>query len=246
MAILEIKALTRRFGEQTAVDALTLSIDAGEIFGLLGPNGAGKTTTLKLMLGMLRPSAGSATVLGLDCTTQSREVKEQIGYCPDEPAFYDFLTGRETLDFAIEVRGLDRDASWKRLDPLMAALAFGSELDLLVSGYSLGMKKKLAVLAALVHAPRVLVLDEPTNGLDPPTAANLRTLLRELATERGTAVLLSTHLLDMAARLCDRLLLLNHGRLIAQGTVDELRERAELGKEALLEEAFLALVSAVE
>jgi ABC-2 type transport system ATP-binding protein len=108
------------------------------------------------------------------------------------------------------------------------------------------MKKKLAVLAALVHAPRVLVLDEPTNGLDPPTAANLRTLLRELATERGTAVLLSTHLLDMAARLCDRLLLLNHGRLIAQGTVDELRERAELGKEALLEEAFLALVSAVE
>jgi ABC-type transport system involved in cytochrome c biogenesis ATPase subunit len=168
-AVVQLTDLTKRFGPTEALAGLSCELRAGEVVGLLGPNGAGKTTTLKLMLGMLRPSAGSATVLGLDCTTQSREVKEQIGYCPDEPAFYDFLTGRETLDFAIEVRGLDRDASWKRLDPLMAALAFGSELDLLVSGYSLGMKKKLAVLAALVHAPT----SRPTASTlrPPPTCA---------------------------------------------------------------------------
>ena len=241
-AVVSVVDLAKRFGPTEALAGLSCELRAGEVVGLLGPNGAGKTTTLKLLLGMLRPTAGSAAVLGLDCATQSREVKARIGYCPDEPAFYDFLTGRETVDFAIEIRGLERAPAWSRLEPLFASLDLTRELDLLVSGYSLGMKKKLAILAALVHDPRVLILDEPTNGLDPPTAAHVRTLLRELASERGTAVLLSTHLLDMAARLCDRLLVLNWGRLVAQGTVAELRERAELGQEALLEEAFLAIV----
>jgi ABC-2 type transport system ATP-binding protein len=241
--LVRLAGLTKRFGDTDALVELTCEVQSGEVVGLLGPNGAGKTTTLKLLLGMLRPSAGNAEVLGLDCTSHSREVKERIGYTPDEPAFYDFLTGRETLDFVREVRGLDYAGTWARLDRAIALIDFSEQLDLLVSGYSLGMKKKLAILAALGHAPRVLLLDEPTNGLDPPTAAHVRTLVRSLASEHGTAVLLSTHLLDMADRLCDRLLLLDHGRLIAEGTVDEVRRQAGLDPGASLEDAFLKLVS---
>jgi ABC-2 type transport system ATP-binding protein len=241
--VVVLSGLTKHFGQTEALAGLSCELREGEVVGLLGPNGAGKTTTLKLLLGMLRPTSGTASVLGLDCTTQSREVKERIGYTPDEPAFYNFLTGRETLDFVREVRGLDHDRTWAGLDGAIAALQFGDQLDLLVSGYSHGMKKKLAILAALAHGPRVLLLDEPTNGLDPPTAATVRSLFRGLASEHGTAVLLSTHLLDMAERLCDRLLLLDHGRLIASGSAAEVRAQAGFGPESSLEDAFLALVT---
>ena len=232
--------LRKRYGETEALRGLSFRIVAGEVVGLLGPNGAGKTTTLKILLGLLRPTEGQARILDLDCTTQSREVKERIGYCPDEPAFYDFLTGRETLDFCARVRGIDRETAWARLDPLVERFDFRSQLDALTHGYSHGMKKKLALLCALIHGPRVLLLDEPTNGLDPHIAHEVRVYLGERAAE-GAAVLVSTHLLDMADRLCDRILILNKGTLLAEGTPARVRQVAGAEADATLEDAFLKL-----
>jgi ABC-2 type transport system ATP-binding protein len=234
--------LRKSFGGLDAVSELSFELAPGEVVGLLGPNGAGKTTTLKLLLGMLRPTAGSAEVLGRDCTRESREVKARIGYSPDEPSFYNFLTGRETIDFAIAVRGVDAEPAWRALAPLVELLDFEPQLDLLTSNYSHGMKKKLALLSALVHEPRVLLLDEPTNGLDPPTAHRVRELLAGRAAA-GCAILVSTHLLDMADRLCSRVLILNKGRLIAEGTPASVRTRAGVADAASLEDAFLKLVA---
>jgi ABC-2 type transport system ATP-binding protein len=234
--------LRKSFGTVDAVAELAFELRAGEVVGLLGPNGAGKTTTLKILLGLLRPSAGSAEVLGLDCTRNHREVKQRIGYSPDEPSFYNFLSGRETLDFVAAVRGLDASAALERAQPLVDALDFRAQLDVLTSNYSHGTKKKLALLCALLHEPRVLLLDEPTNGLDPPTAHRVRELLVERA-RSGCAILVSTHLLDMADRLCSRVLILHRGRMIAEGSPSEVRTRAGVAEAASLEDAFLRLVA---
>jgi ABC-2 type transport system ATP-binding protein len=239
-AILRTEALTKTFGSATALAELTCSIHAGEVVGLLGPNGAGKTTTMKLLVGMLRPTRGRAEVLGLDSTRDALEIKRRVGYTPDEPSFYDFLSGRETIDFATNVRGGDRDAVWTRLSPLVEALEFETELDRHTGTYSHGTKKKLALLVALAHAPRLLLLDEPTNGLDPPAAAKVRAAIRSIALA-GAAVVVSTHLLESADRLCDRVLLLHRGRLLLDGTPALVRARAGLDSGASLEDAFLAL-----
>jgi ABC-2 type transport system ATP-binding protein len=234
--------LGKSFGAAEAVAGLSFGLAAGEVVGLLGPNGAGKTTTLKLLLGLLRPTTGAAQILGYNCTERSREVKERIGYTPDEPAFYAFLTGRETIELAASVRGIDRDEVWRRLEPLVETLDFGAQLDVLTHNYSHGMKKKLALLCALAHQPRVLLLDEPTNGLDPPTAHRVRELLAERA-RAGVAILVSTHLLDMADRMCQRVLILHRGRLLVAGTPAEVRLRAGIAAELSLEDAFLKLVA---
>jgi ABC-2 type transport system ATP-binding protein len=239
--VLVLDGLGKDFGGKIAVEALSCAVRRGEIVGLLGPNGAGKTTTMKLVLGMLRPTRGSARVLGLDCTHDAQDVKKQLGYSPDEPAFYDFLTGKETIDFVLNVRGVSIDATWTQLESVVDRLAFRDALDVPVGGYSHGTKKKLALILALAHEPALLLLDEPTNGLDPPTAARVRTLLQERA-EAGSAVVVSTHLLEMADILCDRMLVLDHGRLIAEGTTEAVREQAGVANGASLEDAFLALV----
>jgi len=241
-AILRAEGLSKRFGAKLAVAALTCEVRSGEVVGLIGPNGAGKTTTMRLALGLLLPSEGRIEVLGVDCASDSVRVKELIGYVPDEPAFYEFLSGRETVDFACEMRGLERQAAWERLEPFVAKLELAPELNRLVSGYSHGTKKKLALLLALVHGPPLLLLDEPTNGLDPPSANLVRRLLSELAAA-GAGILLSTHLLDMADRICHRLVFLDRGRLVAGGTPAELRALAGLGGDASLEDAFLRLVA---
>jgi ABC-2 type transport system ATP-binding protein len=235
-------ALGKSFGTVDAVAELGFELRAGEVVGLLGPNGAGKTTTLKILLGLLRPSAGSAEVLGLDCTSHAREVKQRIGYSPDEPSFYNFLSGRETLELVASVRGLDTQQAIERAAPLVDALDFRTQLDVLAGNYSHGTKKKLALLCALIHEPRVLLLDEPTNGLDPPTAHRVRELLGERA-RAGCAILVSTHLLDMADRLCSRVLILHRGRLIAEGSTAQVRLRAGVAEAASLEDAFLKLVA---
>jgi ABC-2 type transport system ATP-binding protein len=239
--ILRTQALSKSFGGVTALAALDCDVRPGQIIGLLGPNGAGKTTTMKLLLGMLRPTRGHAEVLGYDVTRDAIEVKRRVGYTPDEPSFYDFLSGRETLEFVIQVRDSDRESSFARLEPLIDALDFRGELDRMVGSYSHGNKKKLALLIALAHAPRLLLLDEPTNGLDPPAAASVRKLLRAEA-ERGAAVVISTHLLDMADRTCDEVLLLNRGALVFRGPPRAARSEAGLTPDASLEEAFLTLV----
>jgi ABC-2 type transport system ATP-binding protein len=239
--ILATKDLAKSFGPTVALTGLTCSLQRGEVVGLLGPNGAGKTTTMRLLLGLLRPSAGSATILGRDCTRESIEVKRVIGYVPDEPSFYDFLSGRETIHFVLTVRGIDANVARPHVEELVRLLDFEGQLDAPVGSYSHGMKKKLALLVAMAHEPQLLLLDEPTNGLDPPTALRVRELFRDLAV-RGTALLLSTHLLDMADRLCDRVLILHRGTLVVEGTPASVRERAAVGRDATLEDAFMALV----
>ena len=241
--VLQAEGLTKAFGAKLAVDGVSLQLGPGEIVGLLGPNGAGKTTTLKILLGMLRPTRGRATILGHDSTTQAIAIKARVGYSPDEPAFYDFLTGRETIEFVTHVRGGDRARVLADLAPMIEVLELGPDLDRFVAGYSLGMKKKLALLVAMAHAPRLLLLDEPTNGLDPPSAVKIRQHLQELA-RSGVTVLLSTHLLDMADKLCSRVVLMNHGRLVFDGTPTAAREAARLSNDATLEDAFLRLVAA--
>ncbi len=240
-ALLTIDALGKDYGSTVAVQSLTCTLMPGEIVGLLGPNGSGKTTTMKLLMGMLRPSRGSARFMDLDCTSDARRVKERIGYTPDEPAFYDFLTGRETITFVLNVRDLPVDDAWRRIEPLVESLDFGEFLDVAVGGYSHGTKKKLALLLALAHEPALLLLDEPTNGLDPPTAARVRSLLRDYV-KTGGAVILSTHLLGMAEALCDRVLVLHRGVLIAEGTAAEVKASAGVAPEASFEDAFLKLV----
>ena len=232
--------LRKRYGETEALRGLSFTIAPGEIVGLLGPNGAGKTTTLKILLGLLRPTEGHASILGLDCTARSREVKSRIGYCPDEPAFYDFLTGRETLEFCGRIHGIEHDEAWARILPLAERFDFVPQLDALTHGYSHGMKKKLALLCALLHGPRVLLLDEPTNGLDPNIAHEVRLYLEERARD-GVAVLLSTHLLDMADRMCTRMMILHRGTMLAEGSRVRVRELAGVGLDASLEDAFLKL-----
>jgi ABC-2 type transport system ATP-binding protein len=241
--LVKVEALRKCFGSTQAIAGLDFELHAGELLGLLGPNGAGKTTTLKLLLGMLHPSEGSAQVLGFDCSKSSLEVKRRIGYSPDEPSFYAFLTGRETVEFAIQVRGVDRDAAWSELEPMLRILDFEAQLDMLTSHYSHGMKKKLALLLALAHRPAVLLLDEPTNGLDPATAHAVREVL-QLKARQGAAILISTHLLDMADRMCSRVMILSRGRIIAQGTPAELRAHAGVEPDAMLEDAFMRLISA--
>jgi ABC-2 type transport system ATP-binding protein len=239
--VIAASGLAKSFGATVALAGIDFSVARGEVVGLLGPNGAGKTTTMRLLLGLLRPTAGTVRILGHDCTREALAVKRVIGYVPDEPSFYDFLSGRETLEFVLTVRGLDPASAWPRIEETARRLDFEAQLDVMVGGYSLGMKKKLALLVALAHEPAALLLDEPTNGLDPPTAARTRELLRLLAAG-GTAVIVSTHLLDMADRLCDRLCVLDRGRMVAAGTGDEVRALAGVGRETSLEDAFLALV----
>lgn len=240
-SLLRLEGLGKDFGSVMALEELHCEVARGEIVGLLGPNGAGKTTTMKLVLGLLKPTRGRALVGDLDCTRDAHAVKSVLGYSPDEPAFYDFLTGRETVDFVTNVRGLDRAVVWKRLDELVSGLEIADELDAAVGGYSHGTKKKLALLVAFAHAPSLLLLDEPTNGLDPPSAAFAKARLRALSAE-GTAIVISTHLLEMADGLCDRVLVLDKGRVLADGTPDEVRAKAGLTDAATLEEAFLRLV----
>ena len=168
-------------------------------------------------------------------------MKRLLGYSPDEPAFYDFLSGRETIDFVLNVRGVPRDAAWATLRPVIERLELHETLELAAGGYSHGTKKKLALALALAHEPTLLLLDEPTNGLDPPTAARVRALLRERA-DSGVAIVVSTHLLAMADQLCDRVLVVDRGRLIAEGTTAAVRAQAGVAAEASLEAAFLALI----
>lgn len=232
------QGLCRRFGTHVALRDLDLALPPGEIFGLLGPNGAGKSTTLNILMGMLRPTAGRAEILGMDCTLHTRDVMPLVGHLPEEPSLFENLTGRETLSFVLSMRGTDKAQSWQRAEKLSNRLGFSRELDLLVAGYSMGMRKKLALILALAHSPRVLLLDEPTNGLDPLVAREVRSLLFE-ERDRGVTVVLSTHLLDVAERTCDRLGVLVEGSLRALGTPREIITTANGANS--LEEAFLAL-----
>ncbi|MCJ7706883.1 MAG: ABC transporter ATP-binding protein [Anaerolineales bacterium] len=241
--LIEMRQLVKRYGEKAAVDGVSLEVHAGEIFGFLGPNGAGKTTTIKVIVGLLQPTSGTVRVGGHDVQKEPLQAKASSGYVPDEPHLYPKLTGRELLRFVGDLYGVTGEQVERRIDELLRLFDLTPAADDTIDSYSHGMRQKTALAAALVHDPKVLVLDEPTVGLDPKSARLIKDLLRQMA-ERGAAVFLSTHILEIAENMCDRIGIINQGRLIASGTMAELRS---LGKgESSLEDIFLSLTGGAE
>jgi ABC-2 type transport system ATP-binding protein len=236
-------ALTRRFGDVTAVDGIDFAVRPGELFGFLGPNGAGKTTTMRLLTGLLLPTSGEAFVAGHSLTANPHAARAALGFVPDTPFLYEKLTAREFLAFNAALHGVPPDRADRRARALLTLLELEPAADGLIEGYSHGMRQKTALAGALIHDPQVLFLDEPTIGLDPRSARTIKDLLRGLC-DRGKAVFLSTHVLEIAERLCDRVGILSHGRLAVLGTVAELKEQART--QASLEEIFLGLTGGTE
>ena len=242
--LIETRNLVKRYGDKVAVNNVSFDVYAGEVFGFLGPNGAGKTTTIKMIAGLLQPTSGAVKVAGYDVQSQPMLAKASSGYVPDTPNLYAKLSGRELLRFVGDLYSMERTQVARRIDELLRTFDLTPAADDTVDSYSHGMQQKTALAAALMHDPRVLVLDEPTVGLDPKSARLIKDILRQMA-ERGAAVFLSTHILEIAERMCDRIGIINKGELIAVGTMDELRRLDKTGQ-ASLEDIFLGLTGGAE
>jgi ABC-2 type transport system ATP-binding protein len=239
--MIELERLTKRYGDFTAVDGLSLQVARGEIFGFLGPNGAGKTTTIRMMMGLLQPTGGRIRLGGFDLAEQPIDAKRLAGFVPDRPFLYEKLTAVELLRFCADLYEVPASVREPRLEKLLGIFDLSEWAGELIESYSHGMKQRLAFAAALLHEPQLLVVDEPMVGMDPRGARVLRSLLRSLALG-GTTLFLSTHSLEVAEALCDRIGIIQTGKLIAIGTLDELRSRA--GDATRLEEVFLKLTGA--
>jgi ABC-2 type transport system ATP-binding protein len=234
-----VRLLTKHYGPKVAVDRLYLDVPKGSFCGLVGPNGAGKTTTIRMLTGLLRPDAGQVWVEGRDVWADPVAVKAHIGVLPDEFRLYDRLTGAELLDYCGLLRGLPGPLVAQRAGELLDVLDLSSAADTLVVDYSTGMRKKVALAAALLHAPSVLFLDEPFEAIDPVSTRVIRSVL-ERFTEAGHTVLFSSHVMEVVERLCDRVVVMHNGRVVAAGATDELRGGRRL------EEVFVELVGAGE
>jgi ABC-2 type transport system ATP-binding protein len=239
----EAKGLRKVYGKLEAVADATFTLQPGEIVGFLGPNGAGKTTTIKILTGLLEPTAGSATILGHDIQKDPIPAKASFGYVPDTPNLYGKLTGWEFLQFMARLYRVPRDQAEHRARELLRLFQLADASSDLVEGYSHGMQQKMALAGALIHDPKVLFLDEPTVGLDPKSARLIKDILMQLR-ERGTAIFFSTHILEIAERMCDRVMIINQGRIIASGTIAELRSGGSGA--GSLEDIFLALTGGAE
>lgn len=235
---IEAYNLKKSFGDVLAVDGLNLRIKAGEIYGFLGPNGAGKTTTIRLLTGTLKPTSGKVRILGMDIDTQEIDVKRSIGVVPDEPRLYENLKGKEFIDFIIDVYRLNRNSAIEKLNELCNAFDV-KYLDGYIGDYSHGMKQKLMIISVLLRSPKVIFLDEPIVGLDAKSIRLLKLLLRRYIGE-GATVFITTHILEIAEKMCDRIGIINKGRLIAEGTLEELRALSSEGY-SNLEDLFLEL-----
>ncbi len=246
--------LTRRFGDLVAVEDVNLKVAPGQFFGFLGPNGAGKSTTIKMLTGLLAPTSGRIEILGLDLVTNMVEVKRQIGVVPEGMALFGRLTGSEYLNFVGRMYGLDRETAAKRAAELLAFMQLTDQPKALVTDYSHGMQKKLAMAAAVIHGPKVLFLDEPFEGVDAIAAGTLKTMLQRMIA-RGATVFLTSHVLEIVERLCTHVGIIHRGRLVAQGSVEELRAGVEAraadlpmaaggraGEKLTLEQIFLLTV----
>jgi ABC-2 type transport system ATP-binding protein len=234
--MIELNGVTKAFGTKRAVDHLDLHVRAGELFGFLGPNGAGKTTTIKMVCGLLKPSSGTVTIGGF--AAGSREARQLLAYVPDQPYLYEKLTGREFLRFVVDMYGLETRRATRRIDDLIDTFEMREYIDDLCEGYSHGMKQRVVFASALVHDPKVLIVDEPLVGLDPRSARIVKDLFVTQA-RSGVAVLMSTHLLSIAEELADTIGIIDKGRMLARGTLDEIRERAQV--QGPLESLFLKL-----
>lgn len=237
--LVAIDDVTKSFGYKTALNQITFAVPAGQICGLLGPNGAGKTTLFRLLMGILKATSGSIMIDGLDAFESRVEVKRLIGFLPDEPVFYSYLSGREVLELSAAMHGLDVPAAMQRISAVISRLRLAEDIDNYAEDYSRGMKKKLGLLLTMLHEPKLLVLDEPTNGLDVESTHLFYELISETASQ-GTTVLFSTHLMDHVTRLCSHAVIINEGKLAAKGSIAELR--AAYGLESL-EEIFLKLTA---
>jgi ABC-2 type transport system ATP-binding protein len=239
--VLEVSGLSKSYGGVAlALNNVSFSIPAGQIVGLLGPNGAGKSTAMKTIIGILRPDAGTVRLLGQDFAFDPIAAKRLIGYVPENPQLYEFLSAAEYLDFVADMYGIDLESRAKRIPQFLAALELAGHENSVLSGYSQGMKQKVALIAALLHRPRFLLLDEPLNALDPRAARLVKDLLKSLAQRDGVGVLFSTHVLEIAEAICDRVVILSKGTVLASGTVPEIRQHAGLAGSGL-EEVFLSL-----
>jgi ABC-2 type transport system ATP-binding protein len=237
--VIRLTDLTKRYGKFTAVDGITLEVPRGELFGLLGPNGAGKTTTMRMIAGILQPTAGSVLVGGVDMLARPLEAKARIGFIPDRPFVYDKLTGGEFLRFAAALYGQDGPGVERRIDELLEMFDLTEWKHELTEAYSHGMRQKLIISGALVHRPELIIVDEPMVGLDPRSARLLKDLFRQFVVRGGT-VLMSTHTLEVAEIMCDRIAIVYKGKIAARGTMAELRQQTESG-DMSLEDLFLKL-----
>lgn len=247
------QGLTRRFGDLVAVDNVDLRVAPGQFFGFLGPNGAGKSTTIKMLTGLLAPSAGRIEILGLDLNSHPVEVKRQIGVVPEGMALFGRLTGAEFLSFAGRMYGLDRETAAKRGAELLDFMQLADQPKKLVTDYSHGMQKKLALAAAVIHGPKVLFLDEPFEGVDAIAAGTLKSMLQGMIS-RGATIFLTSHVLEIVERLCTHVAIIHRGKLVAQGSLEQLRTGVEAeapategtgqpaGEKLTLEEIFLRVV----
>jgi ABC-2 type transport system ATP-binding protein len=244
--------LTRRFGDFVAVDAVNLRVTPGQFFGFLGPNGAGKSTTIKMLTGLLAPSAGRIEILGLDLNANPIEVKRNIGVVPEGMALFGRLTGPEYLNFAGRMYGLDRETAAKRTTELLEFMQLDKEPKKLITDYSHGMQKKLALAAAVIHGPKILFLDEPFEGVDAIASGTLKAMLQRMIA-RGATIFLTSHVLEIVERLCTHLAIIHQGKLVAQGSLEELRSGVQAqaapgdaalapGEKLTLEEIFLRIV----
>jgi ABC-2 type transport system ATP-binding protein len=236
--MIELHEVSKRYGTTLAVDRLNLTLAAGELFAFLGPNGAGKTTTIKMITGLLFPTSGTVRVGGYDMQREGDKARQLISYVPDQPYLYEKLTGREFLQFIADMYGMPADDARQRLAEVIGMFELHEFVDDLTERYSHGMRQRTVFAAALLHRPKVLIVDEPTVGLDPRSVRLLKDLLWEQA-QGGTTVFLSTHSLDIAQELAQRIGIIEHGRLIGCGTLDALRHQAEL--QGTLEDVFLKL-----
>ncbi len=241
---LEAIKLSKNFGKVKAVDNLDLTVKKGEIFGFLGPNGAGKTTTIKLMTGLLEPTSGTVRIMGNDILEDPIEAKANIGLIPDEPQIYEKLSGREFLRFVGNIFNIERNSIEKKAGELLKIFDLAEKADDLIGSYSHGMKQKIAIAGALIHSPPVLFFDEPTVGLDPKSARIIKNILK-IRAKAGDCIFISTHILEIAERMCDRIGIIQNGKLIAIGNMDELRNISKEEKSSL-EEIFLELTGGEE
>jgi ABC-2 type transport system ATP-binding protein len=247
-AAIQTHALTRRFGELTAVEEVSMSVAPGQFFGFLGPNGAGKSTTIKMLTGLLEPSAGKIEILGQPFVAGSSELKRQIGVVPEGMALLGRLTAREYLRFVGRMYGLDRETTNQRTEELLEFMQLAGEHKKMVTDFSHGMQKKLAMAAAVIHGPKVLFLDEPFEGVDAIAAGMLKAMLQRMIA-RGATIFLTTHVLEIVERLCSHVAIISKGRLVANGSIEELRAGvasklpgAEQLQRLTLEGIFLAIV----
>lgn len=239
---LDIRSLRKSYGAKEAVKGIDLRIEPGEFYGLLGPNGAGKTTTLKMVVGLLRPDSGGISIFGIDALAQPTEAKRLVAWLPDEPMLYDKLTPLEYLEFVAGLWGIDAARARQEAEMLLTRLDLWDHRDERCEGFSRGMKQKAALAGALIHEPRLLILDEPLTGLDAAIARQVKDLLVEKA-KAGCTIILTTHIMEVAERLVDRIGIIQHGQLVAEGTLAALRQQA--GRDTgTLEEVFLDLVVA--